>query len=105
MIAGRLNEIISILHPTTTTNEYGEEVTEYKKTYTTRAKVDHKGGGRAIENNELIFDYSKTFNIRSYVPVCDNDQIEWQSKRYRILSTEYRREWNDIIITTELINE
>lgn len=105
MIAGLLNEIITIYHPTTTTNEYGEEVTEYKKTYTTRAKVDHKGGGRAIENNEIIYDYSKTFNVRSYVPVCNNDIIMLQSKRYRILSTDHRREYNDIIINAELINE
>lgn len=105
MIAGRLNEIIKIYHPTVTTNDYGEASEEYKLSYTTRAKVDHNSGTRTIENDEIVFDYNKTFTVRSYVPVTDVDRIEWQGKMYRILTTQQRREYNDIMITTELINE
>ena len=78
---------------------------EYKEVYTTRAKVDHNGGARTVENNEIVFDYTKTFNVRSYVPVTEADRIEWQGKMYRILTTQQRREYNDIMITAELINE
>ena len=105
MIAGRLNEVIKIYHPTVTTNDYGEASEEYKLLYTTRAKVDHNSGTRTVENNEIVFDYTKTFNVRSYVPVTDADRIEWQGKMYRILTTQQRREYNDIMITAELINE
>ena len=105
MIAGRLNEPIKIFHPTIIYNEYGEANEEYKEVYTTRAKVDHNGGTRTVENNEIVFDYTKTFNVRSYVPVCNDDRIEWQGKMYRILTTQQRREYNDIMITAELINE
>ena len=105
MIAGRLNEPIKIFHPTVNYNEFGEANEEYKEVYTTRAKVDHNSGTRTVENNEIVFDYTKTFNVRSYVPVCDDDRIEWQGKMYRILTTQQRREYNDIMITAELINE
>lgn len=105
MQAGRLNEIIKIWSKTTRINEYGEAVDEYDKSYITRAKVDHKNGGREIENNEVFYSYTKTFNVRFYVPILDTDRIEYQGHLYRILSTEHRREYNDIIINTELINE
>lgn len=105
MIAGRLNEPITIFHPTIIYNEYGEANEEYKEVYTTRANVDHNSGARTVENNEIVFDYTKTFNVRSYVPVTDADRIEWQGKMYRILTTQQRREYNDIMITAELINE
>lgn len=105
MIAGRLNEPIKIFHPTVKYNEFGEANEEYKEVYTTRANVDHNSGARTVENNEIVFDYTKTFNVRSYVPVTDADRIEWQGKMYRILTAQQRREYNDIMITAELINE
>ena len=105
MIAGRLNEVIDIYSPNENVNEYGERTTEFVKTYTTRAKVEYSNGNRANENDEIVFNYSKRFFVRSYVPVTETCQVEWQKKRYRILTLEYRREYNDIIINTELINE
>lgn len=105
MIAGRLNEIIKIFHPEIVYNEFGEATENFKELYTTRARVDHNSGTRTIENNEVVFDYTKTFNVRSYVPVCNVDRIEYQGKMYRILTTQARRDYNDIMITAELINE
>ena len=105
MIAGRLNEPIKIFHPTVKYNEFGEANEEYKEVYTTRAKVDHNSGARTVESNEIVFDYTKTFNVRSYVPLMETYQIEWQGKKYRILTVEHRREYNDIVVNTEQINE
>lgn len=105
MIAGRLNEVVKIYKPMETINEYGERVFEFVYAYTTRAKVEYNTGNRLNENNELVFSYNKTFNVRSYVPLLETYQIEWQGKRYRILTLEFRREYNDIAINTELINE
>jgi len=105
MIAGRLNEVIDIYSPTEVINDFGERETTYEKTYTTRAKVEYTSGNRHNENNEIVFDYTKRFNLRSYVPITETSQIEWQGKRYRVLTVEHRREYNDIIVNTELINE
>lgn len=104
MIAGRLNEVIKIFSPITTRNEYNEQLTEMQETYTTRAKVDNTSGNRANENNEIVFNYSFQFNVRLYVPVTEHDEIEWQGKRYRILTIVERREYNDKVIQAELIN-
>ena len=105
MIAGRLNEVIKIYTLQTTINDYGERIEEYVYAYTTRARVEYSSGNRSNENNEVVFNYFKTFNVRSYVPISETSQIEWQGKRYRILTLEKRREWNDIIVQTELIND
>lgn len=105
MIAGRLNEVVKIYKLETTINDYGERVEDYVLAYTTRARVEFSSGNRSNENDEIVFNYYKTFNVRSYVPITETCQIEWQDRRYRILTIERRREWNDIIVQTELINE
>lgn len=105
MIAGRLNEIVKIWRSTEVINEYGERSEEWAQTYSTRAKVDYNSGTRTTENNEIVFDYTKQFNVRSYVPVVETDRLQWNGKMYRIMSIEPRREYNDKVITAELINE
>lgn len=103
--AGLLNEIINILSPTYTINEFGEKVQTYSVTYTTRARVDNNGGARNTENNEIFYAYQKTFTVRIYVPVTEFDLIEYQNKRYRIITIDKRRDYNDMIIITELVND
>ena len=105
MIAGRLNEVVKVYNVTTTNNDYGERVEEYVLSAITRARVDFRGGQRSAENDEIVYNYQKTFNLRSYVPVVDTSHIEWQGKMYRVLSVEKRREYNDIEVVAELINE
>lgn len=105
MIAGRLNEVVKIFDAVETVNEYGERSVEYVHHYTTRARVDFNTGNRSTENDEIVFNYYKTFNLRSYVPIVETSLIEWQGKRYRILTIEFRREYNDLVVNTELINE
>ena len=105
MIAGRLNEVIKVYDAQETVNEYGERSVEYVYRYTTRARVEFNTGNRLNENDEIVFNYNKTFNVRAYVPIVETSQIEWQGRRYRILTLESRREYNDKVINTELINE
>lgn len=105
MIAGRLNEIVNIFSPTVTVNEFGERVETMDKTYSTRARVVNNSGGRQAQNSEIVFTYQYEFNLRSYVPVKETDQIEWQGNKYRILTLQHRREYNDIYIQAEKINE
>lgn len=105
MIAGRLNEVIKVYNVETTVNDYGERIEDYVLSMTTRARVDFNSGSRTNENDEIVYNYQKTFNVRSYVPVTDTSHIEWQEKMYRVLSVEKRREYNDIVVIAELINE
>ncbi len=105
MIAGRLNEVVKIYNVESTVNDYGERMEDYVLSMTTRARVDFNSGNRTHENDEIVYNYQKTFNVRSYVPVTDTSHIEWQEKMYRVLSVEKRREYNDIVVIAELINE
>ena len=105
MRAGLLTRPITILAPETTINEFGEQVQEYKLKYKTRARVLHDSGSRDIMNGEIFYPYRKSFDVRSYVPVNEFDIIEFEGKRYRIITIDNRIEHtNDKVIVTELIN-
>ena len=55
MRAGLLTELVEVLSSVITTNDYGEETTEWESTYTTRARLVHNGGGRTNENDEVFY--------------------------------------------------
>lgn len=104
--AGLLNEVITILTPTSNVNEFGEKVQTYSIRYTTRARVEHDSGTRSNENNEIFYSYQKSFTVRSYVPVNEFDLIQYNGKKYRITSIDDRiKTHNDKLIITELIND
>ena len=94
-----------MLSPHSETNDFGEKVQTYSVTYETRARVLDDSGTRTIENGEVFHSYDKTFNVRSYVPITEKDQVEYLGKRYRVLSIEQRQEQDDKLIETELIND
>lgn len=104
MQAGQLNEIIKIYKPLTTVNEYGEQLQTWTEHTTTKANITYAGGNRNIENGDVFFGYTKIFKVWKYVDVTEKMQIEWQNKRYRITSIEEVRQYNEKIITAELIN-
>jgi hypothetical protein len=73
--------------------------------YSTKARLVHNGGNRVIENNEVFFSHSKTFQVRDYVPVDDYDRIKWDNKYYRILNIEPDKERMNKTIQGELIDD
>ena len=104
--AGLLTKPIKILTPITTINEFGEQVQKYELKYKTRARVLHDNGARTIENGEIFYPYQKTFNVRSYVPISEYDLVEFDKKKYRVITIENRvEENNDKLIITELVND
>lgn len=104
-MAGQYNEIIKIYKSVETINEYGEREITTQLDYTTRAKVEETSGTRQNENNEIVYDHLKTFYTRSYVPVTDTSIIEFDGRKWRVISIDKRNEHNDIKIVAELINE
>lgn len=105
MDSGRLNEIITIQRPTMTRDKFGANTTVWKDIINTRSDVQFDSGSRNIENNEIVFNYSKIFTIRYYHKVDEKDRIIWNGKKYRILSIEPNKEHQKQTIRTELINE
>lgn len=88
MDAGTLNEPISVYYSYISKNNFGEEEETLTKKFDTRASVWHRSGGRRITNDSLVYDYSKTIQVRYYVDIDDFDIIKWGDKYYRILDIE-----------------
>ena len=105
MKAGLLNEVIYVYSPTVIKDEYGQEKTIWSEKCKTRARLKHDNGDRAIENNEVVFNHTKTFEVRRYVQVADTDRIYWNNQKFRILNIEPDRVLQSQIIKTELIND
>ncbi|MBD5386329.1 phage head closure protein [bacterium] len=105
MDSGGLNEIIEIYSPQLAKNDFGEQKTEYVCQYSTRAKVIQRSGNRSNENQEIVYNYIKVFEIRYYHKVEEFDRIKFDSHFYRILNIDKNRELQKITIECEKINE
>lgn len=105
MIAGQLTERIEIYSPHIVKNDVGEQTTEYVLKTSTKAHRVNGKGSRDIENREIVYNYIKTFEVRSYVDVDEFDRIKFNNKFYRILDIDTNKELQKIIIETELVNE
>lgn len=106
MKASDLDKIIDIYELVLTETLSGFTNRKWKKKYTTRARVNYSSGGRTIENDEIFFMVDREFIMRHYVPIVDTDIIIWNDEKWRVLSIDHNREFNDIIVrTTKIIDE
>ena len=105
MRAGLLTEKIEIWEKTLVTNEFGEQTETWNLKNTTRARLVHNGGNRVIENSEVFFAHTKTFEVRDYNKIGDYDRIVWDNKKYRILNIEPDKAQMKLTVKTELIDD
>lgn len=105
MRAGIINEIIAIYRQMEVQSDYGDISTSYQFMNFTRASVEHSLGNRKIQNDEIFYDYSKTFTVRIYVDVQETDRIKYRGKFYRVISIEANTHQQKQLILTELVNE
>lgn len=105
MQAGFLNNIIEFEKRIVTSNVYNEQYVDYVKCSACRAQVIYNNGNRAIENNEMVVNYSPTFVIRQYHDINETMRIKFNGKYYRIISIVPNNKLQNKTILTELINE
>lgn len=106
MKASDLDKVIDIYELVITETLSGFTSRKWVKKYTTRARVNYSSGGRTIENDEIFFMVDREFIMRHYVPIVDTDIIIWNDEKWRVLSIDHNREFNDIIVrTTKIIDE
>lgn len=103
MRSGDLKERIKIYSLLTKTTVYGDTHDEYSYNYTCRARVNYASGNRIVENEEIFYSVDREFIVRSYVPIKDTDIIVWNNEKWRILSKDHNKTYNDIIIRTTKI--
>lgn len=100
-----LKQPIDIYELVVSKTEYGTIQTSYTLKYHTRSYVKFNSENMTVSEGEIFFPVNRTFIIRSYVPVVETDQIEFEGKRYRILSINKNKYYNDIEISCVLVNE
>lgn len=105
MRAGLLQELIEIWKPTITVNDVGEQTTTYSKNATIKARVLHNSGNRTVENDEVVYPYTKNIQVRIYQDISDFDRIKFDGKFYRIQSIETDKTLQCKNIIMEVINE
>lgn len=105
MRAGGFKEPINVYKSVITTNEYGEELSEFVLQCKTRANVLWSSGRRTLENDEIFFPNQFDIIIHRYVKIYDDTRIELQGKMYRVIEYHQEPEFNDQRVKIEIINE
>ena len=105
MRAGAYEHIISIMKHKVSQSESGEQREYWDKGMTTRAALQSNSGARTDSNNEIFYEYTKTFVVHRYVDVDEFDRICYKCRYYRILSIDEDRHLNQKTIVAELVNE
>ena len=105
MKAGNYNEVITILVPELSKNEFGEKVQEYHPLYQTRAFVAYDTGSRFVVNSEIFNQYSKTFTVRDYLDINEKMLIEYDNQRWTITAINHLKPTKELVINTVLYND
>jgi len=97
---------INIYKMTKTATDFGEVRYDWNTLRTScRARVNYSSGTRTVQNDEIYYAVDREFIVRSYVEVEDTDIIEWNGEKWRILSIDHNRQYNNIFIRTTKINQ
>ena len=104
MNSALLKDPIDIYELITEKTEYGNIKNKYELKYHTRAYVKFNSENQVISEGEVWHPISRTFIVRAYVPVVETDLIEYEGKRYKILSINKNKYYNDTEIQTVLLN-
>lgn len=106
MDAGLLSNIVVFQKQIKETDDYGHEKITYVDAFQTRANVKWNGGDRVISNEEIVFDNTLTFQVRSYCPIKSTMIIKYRNKKYRIITVNREDKLYDKIeLVCEEINE
>ena len=76
MKAGRLTSKLRVMRPDPTTNQYGEESTEWEDAGTVWAERRRLTGNRSEEVGEHFADYRAEFNVRSAHHIEEGWRVE-----------------------------
>lgn len=105
LIIGNLRNKIKVMSFTVTRDEYGAEVETYTELAALRAEVKFVSGNKVIDNKEIFAAQSVQFITHYRSTVTEAMRIDYDGKKYRILSLEEIGYKEGLKINTELINE
>ena len=106
MIAGRMKYKLTLLKPSVTTNDYGEEKPEYTETVTVHAERVKHSGNRSEEVAEHFPDYRVSWNIRDAHTVAENWRVQQLGGYlYTVLAIEPNLDKGFKTLICERVNE
>lgn len=105
MRSGLLQYPIDIYKPIVEKNEFGEQVTIYKKSIHTRARIVYDGGGKTNYEGDITYIYTITFEVRRYHNINEYDHVHYMDKKFQILSVEHNKKEQKQVLVCQLINE
>lgn len=105
MKAGILREKIDIYKPNISTTDYGNTKIEYVYYKSTRAAVDYVSGTKELVNDENFHTITKSFILRYYNDITEDDRIKYEDRFWKINSIKPNKYYNDKVVETELVNE
>lgn len=103
MKASDLDNIIQLYELKTTKTDFGLTNNQYIFKLSCRARVNYSSGNRTIENDEIFYDVSRDFIVRSYVQVSYSDIIKYKDEFYQVISIDHSHDFNNIIIRTSKV--
>lgn len=105
MRSGTLQYPIEIWKCEIEETDFGHIKREYKYFKSTRCSLDRKDGAKIIQNDEIIFDYTKTFYVRQYVQVEEGWHIKFDGRFYEIQSIVKNPMTHEIKLGTKIVEE
>lgn len=106
MRAGLMKEIICIESPTAVRDQYGGSTQTWTSfAHGVRAEVKSAVETRVTENMEIRYAEVVSFRCRFIEGLTANMRICWHGEYYRIIGREFTRNYREVVIRTELIND
>lgn len=105
MNSANLKYRINIYRQVKNKTDFGNDRITYEFKCSTRARVNFSSGSRTVVNEQIYYDVDREFIVRHYVDVVDTDIIEFDNYKWRILSIDHDRLYNDIVIRTTKFDE
>lgn len=91
MIAGLLNEIVSLSRPVVSTDNYGAETTSYEFYKSVRAEVRWKSGQISNEAAELFAGEKMEVIVRDAHPIAAKWLVEYNGEKFGVTAVEHNR--------------
>ena len=105
MRAGQLNELVTLMERTESTNEYNEKVYYYAGRGKIRADISVSKGSTAVQTDREVAVQSMECSVRIYNNVKIGDRIMYNGELWQIESVVIDRRLQRKILTLTLANE
>ncbi len=103
--AGKLNDRVTIIAPTTTQGQFGDQVTKWEDVRTVWANVVFQRGVHALNAGEGWLTGNITVTMRDNRTIHDRCRLRWDGKTYMIESFNRSGRDGSITIVASKVDE